>query len=89
MENKWSVETNNGLLGKEIELFDYIYISGYPCLDTNFQEIPDEITKEFIENAKLIVFALSVTCISEETYNKKLSMWMSSSIQQRYKDNKY
>ncbi|XP_072767556.1 uncharacterized protein [Anoplolepis gracilipes] len=85
LENKWWSETDNGLLGKEIQPFDHVYVTGYPCLDTKFQKIPEEITTEFIEHARLTVFAISVTCISEETYNKKLSMWISNTICQRYK----
>ncbi|KYN03496.1 PREDICTED: uncharacterized protein LOC108773383 [Cyphomyrmex costatus] len=88
LENEWWSETNGGLLGKEIQPFDYVYITGYPCLDTNFQKIPEQITAEFIENAKLIVFAMSVTCISEEMYNKKLLMWLNTTICQRYTENK-
>lgn len=86
MENKWWLETNGGLLGKEIEPFDYVYVIGYPCLDVRFQKIPEQITTEFIEHARLTVFALSVTCLSEETYNKKLSTWISTTIRQRYKE---
>jgi len=76
------------LLGKEIQPFDYVYVSGYLCLDTKFQKIPEQITAEFIEHAKLIVFAISVTCISEETYNKKLLTWIGTTIRQRYTENK-
>ncbi|XP_014484462.1 PREDICTED: uncharacterized protein LOC106749478 [Dinoponera quadriceps] len=85
LENKWSSETNNGLLGKEIQLLDYVYINGYPCLDGMFQKIPEEgVTTEFTEYARLTVFAVSVTCISEKTYNEKLSMWMNTVICRRY-----
>ncbi|XP_029161939.1 uncharacterized protein LOC114933488 [Nylanderia fulva] len=87
LENKWWLETDSGLLGKEVQPFDYVYIIGYPCLDTKFQKIPEQITTEFIEHAKLTVFAMSVVCISEETYNKKLSTWISNTIRQRYKEN--
>lgn len=86
MENKWWLETNSGLLGKKIQPFDHVYVTGYPYFDTKFQKIPEEITTEFIEHAKLTVFALSVTCISEEIYNKKLSTWISNTIRQRYKE---
>lgn len=86
MENKWWSETNSGLLGKEIQPFDYVYVTGYPYLDTKFQKIPEQITTEFIEHARLIMFAISVTCISEETYNKELSMWISNTVRQRYKE---
>lgn len=75
-------------MGKEIQPFDYVYVIGYPCLDTKFQTIPEQITAEFIEHAKMIVFAVSVTCISEETYNKKLLTWIGTSIHQRYTENK-
>ncbi|XP_012534711.1 uncharacterized protein LOC105835731 [Monomorium pharaonis] len=88
LENEWWSETNGGLLGKKIEPFDYVYVIGYPCLDANFQTIPEQITAEFIEHSKLIVFALSVTCISEEMYNKKLSMWIGTTVHQRYTENK-
>lgn len=86
MEDKWWSETNGGLLGKEIQPFDYVYVTGYPCLDTKFQKIPEQITTEFIEHARLTVFAISVACISEETYNKKLSTWISNTINQRYQE---
>lgn len=86
LENKWWLETNNGFLGKRIEPFNYVYVIGYPCLDVRFQEIQEDITTEFIEHAKLTMFALSVTCISEETYNKKLSTWINTTICQRYKE---
>ncbi|XP_070149723.1 uncharacterized protein [Polyergus mexicanus] len=86
LENKWWLETNSGLLGKEIQPFDHVYVTGYPYFDTKFQKIPEEITTEFMEHAKLTVFALSVTCISEEIYNKKLSTWISNTICQRYKE---
>ncbi|XP_012228965.1 uncharacterized protein [Linepithema humile] len=86
LENKWWLETNGGLLGKEIEPFDYVYVIGYPCLDVRFQKIPEQITTEFIEHARLTVFALSVTCLSEEAYNKKLSTWISTTIRQRYQE---
>ncbi|KYQ48157.1 hypothetical protein ALC60_12806 [Trachymyrmex zeteki] len=88
LENEWWSETNDGLLGKEIQPFDYVYVTGYPCLDTNFQKIPEQITAEFIKNARLTVFAMSVMCISEEMYNKKLLMWINTTICQRYTGNK-
>ncbi|KYN19525.1 PREDICTED: uncharacterized protein LOC108761382 [Trachymyrmex cornetzi] len=88
LENEWWSETNGGLLGKEIQPFDYVYVTGYPCLDSNFQKIPEQITAEFIENARLTVFAMSVTCTSEEMYNKKLLMWINTTICQRYTGNK-
>lgn len=71
-------------MDKEIKLFDYVYINGYPCLDTRFQMIPQEITAEFMERTKLTVYAISVAHISEKTYNEKLSMWMNKTICQRY-----
>jgi len=80
------LETNGDLLGKEIQPFDYVYVIGYPCLDIRFQKIPEQITTEFIEHARLTVFALSVTCLSEEAYNKKLLTWISTTIHQRYKE---
>lgn len=88
LENEWRSETNDGLSGKEIQPFDYVYVTGYPCLDTNFQKVPEQITTEFIENARLTVLAMSVVCISEEMYNKKLLMWIGKTIRQRYTDNK-
>lgn len=84
LESKWWSETNNGLFGKEIQPFDYVRVSGYPCLDARFQTVPQEITAEFLEHARLTVFAVSVTCISEKMYNEKLSMWMNTAIRQRY-----
>lgn len=86
LENMWWLETDSGLLGKEIQPFDYVYVTGYPCLDTKFQKIPEQITTEFIEHARLTVFAMSVICISEETYNKKLSTWIRNPIRQRYRE---
>ncbi|XP_071565420.1 uncharacterized protein [Temnothorax nylanderi] len=88
LENEWWLETNSGLLGKEIQPFDYVHVTGYPCLDTKFQKIPEQITEEFIEHARMTVFALSVVCISEEMYNKKLLMWIGTTIRQRYTENK-
>lgn len=85
LENNWWSETKHGLLGKEIQQFDYVYIAGYPCLDARFQQIPEEVTAEFIERARLTIFAMSVMCISQETYNEKLSMWINTIIRQRYK----
>lgn len=71
-------------MGKEIQLFDYVHVTGYPCLDAKFQEIPQEITMEFMKHAKLVVFALSVTCISEKAHNERLSIWIDTTIRQRY-----
>jgi len=88
LENQWWSETNGGLLGKEIQPFDYVYVTGYPCLDTKFQKIPEHITAEFIEHARLTVFAMSVTCIPEKMYNKKLLMWIGTTIRQRYTEKK-
>ncbi|XP_025074516.1 uncharacterized protein LOC105429051 [Pogonomyrmex barbatus] len=87
LENEWWSETNGGLLGKEIQPFDYVHVIGYPYFDTKFQKMPEEITAEFIEHARLTVFALFVTCISEEMYNKKLSIWIDTTIRQRYTEN--
>lgn len=84
MENKWWSETNDNLFGKEIQLFDYVRVSGYPCLDVRFQTVPQQITAEFMEQTRLTVFAVSVACISEEMYNEKLSVWMNTTICQRY-----
>ncbi|XP_032668133.1 uncharacterized protein LOC116842686 isoform X2 [Odontomachus brunneus] len=84
LENKWLSATNNDLLGKEVQLFDYVYINGYPCLDIRFQTTPEEITTEFMQRTRLTVYAISVARISEETYNEKLSMWMNKTICQRY-----
>jgi len=88
LENEWWLETRGGLLGKEIQLFDYVYVIGYPTLDTKFQKVPEQITPEFIEHARMIIFAISVTCISEETYNKKLLTWIGTTIRQRYTETK-
>ncbi|XP_070522325.1 uncharacterized protein [Cardiocondyla obscurior] len=88
LENKWSQETNGGLLGKTIQPLDYVYVIGYPTIDTQFQKVPEKVTADFIEHSRIIVFAMSLKCITEEMYNKKLLTWLNTIIRQRYTDNK-
>lgn len=79
------MDTNKKLVGKVIRPFEYVYITGYPCFDKRFQKIPDHITTEFAEHANIIVLALSISWISEESYNRTLGRWFETTIQQRYK----
>jgi hypothetical protein len=71
-------------LDKIVENGDYIHITGYPWLDTNFQEVPNVITTEFMHNAKMMVYALSIEWISEKMYNYKIANWLSNNIRKRY-----
>ncbi|XP_011882326.1 PREDICTED: uncharacterized protein LOC105570023 isoform X2 [Vollenhovia emeryi] len=84
LENEWWLETKGGLLGKEIQPYDHVYVVGYPCIDTLFQRIPEQVTAEFVERSRMTVFAMSVACISEKMYNEKLLTWMGTTIRQRY-----
>ncbi|XP_011157827.1 uncharacterized protein LOC105194547 isoform X2 [Solenopsis invicta] len=67
-----------------VEKDDYIHITGYPWLDTNFQQVPNVITTEFMRNTKMMVYALSIEWISEKMYNDKIAKWISNTIRERY-----
>ncbi|XP_020290039.1 uncharacterized protein LOC109857777 [Pseudomyrmex gracilis] len=82
-EDRW-MDTNK-TVKRVIRLFERVYITGYPCFDKRFQKIPDHITTEFAEHSNIIVLALSISWISEESYNKTLGRWLETTIPQRYK----
>nr|XP_012145455.1 PREDICTED: uncharacterized protein LOC105663083 isoform X1 [Megachile rotundata] len=87
LEHRWSLETNNGLLGKEVARYDYVYAVGYCTLDFCYQKKSrKEITFEDLSSTKLTFYATKVTCISEFEYNAKLQSWLHTIIQKRYNE---
>lgn len=79
------METNNGLLGKEVVPHDYVHAVGYCSLDfLHRNKSRNEITFEDLSTAKLNFYATAVNCISESEYNRKLVSWLGTVVQRRY-----
>ncbi|XP_031826996.2 uncharacterized protein LOC116424572 [Nomia melanderi] len=85
LENKWAMETKNGLLGSRIKCCQYLHAIGYCRLDFNFHERPQkEITLKHLYTAKLQFLATKVNRISEQEYNSKMYLWLTTVVQRRY-----
>ncbi|CAL7952363.1 unnamed protein product [Xylocopa violacea] len=84
-ENNWSLETHNGTLGTEVKRCAYVHAVGYCTIDFLYGKRPtEEITFKDLINSKLNFLATRVTCISDGEYNKKLLMWINTSVRRRY-----
>lgn len=85
LEHNWSLETNDGLLGRKVQRCDYVHAVGYCTLDFMFETRPqEEITFKNLSTAKLNFLATKVTCLDESKYNAKLHLWMNTVVRRRY-----
>ncbi|XP_076754203.1 uncharacterized protein LOC143425354 [Xylocopa sonorina] len=84
-ENNWSLETHNGTLGRKVQRSAYVHAVGYCTVDFLCGKRPrEEITFKDLINSKLNFLATRVTCLTDGEYNKKLLMWMNTSVRRRY-----
>ncbi|XP_061942403.1 uncharacterized protein LOC133667477 isoform X1 [Apis cerana] len=84
-EYNWSLETNNGTLGEEIQRCNYIHALGYCTLDFLHKNKPKtEITFTDISHAKINFIATKIMCLTEQQYNKKLLSWIYNNVRKRY-----
>ncbi|XP_015606498.1 uncharacterized protein LOC107273136 isoform X2 [Cephus cinctus] len=87
LEHKWYEEVNHGLLGKPIELYDYVHVKGF--IQLNFEQYPapeKEISFEDIcvANPYIVASRGNFELINEYDYNKKMLEIMNN-VKKRYK----
>ena len=87
-EHNWSLETNNGTLGRKLKRCAHVHAVGYCTFDFMYtKKSSEEITCEDLFNAKLYFLANRITCISEHKYNKILLLWINTVVRRRYDEN--
>ncbi|XP_078050693.1 uncharacterized protein LOC144477104 isoform X2 [Augochlora pura] len=88
LEHKWWLETEKGMLGKYVRPGDYVIVSGFCNMDFRFHKRPrKKLTAADLSRSKLTIFAMTVTCLTEQDYNEKMYMWIDKVIRKRYDSN--
>ncbi|XP_012286798.1 uncharacterized protein LOC105703189 isoform X3 [Orussus abietinus] len=85
LEHGWWMETENGLLGKRFEVYDYVTVIGYCSLDFELGQKPlKELTLDDLIQAKVFIQCLEIKIIGERDYNCKIQSTINSVLKERY-----
>ncbi|XP_066581569.1 uncharacterized protein [Prorops nasuta] len=89
VESLWHSQTRSGLLGKPLELLDYIEVKGKCNLEYEVIDKPiEDFTIEDADIGTLVIFALEASIISEHEYNKKFLYNAHKVLPARYRRHK-
>lgn len=78
-------ETNNGRLGTDFKVLEYINVTGRICLDFGYTEPPaKDVCLDKAHFYKPLLRAKSIRHLTEKEYNDKMHSWILGIVKHRY-----
>ncbi|XP_043484730.1 uncharacterized protein LOC122512759 [Leptopilina heterotoma] len=85
LEKRWMQETNNGKLGVDYQVLDYVKVTGFIVLDYGQRKVSKkDVSLEKGYLCKPIIHAGNIQHQTEKEYNDQMQNWILGKIKSRY-----
>lgn len=85
LEKRWMCETNNGKLGVDYQVLDYVKVTGFIVLDYGIRKVSKkDVSLDKGNLCKPIIHASNIQHQTEKEYNDQMQNWLLGQIKSRY-----